>query len=230
MTLRSPGAGAVLGAGGGLARVPRHGRQPDRPEMSSRASVPKILSSYATWEYSWIRPPSRSRRRSSPQGFRYHVMRQVGDPWRRPVRVGVIGVLAEDQPHLTFAGDQHPVQALAAGVGDPPLGNRVGRRRRLHPIQMIGTDVSRRLTGSIRCPAAISSSLSTGATGVRTGSTAGMRTGSCSRFRRPGPMLRRRTRSWSSRPAGASSLRPAFWLSRIWSTGCGHVRAARTLS
>jgi hypothetical protein len=30
--------GAVLGAGGGLARVPRHGRQPDRPEMSSRAS------------------------------------------------------------------------------------------------------------------------------------------------------------------------------------------------
>jgi len=27
-------------------------------------SVPKLLSPHATWEYSWIRPPSRSRRRT----------------------------------------------------------------------------------------------------------------------------------------------------------------------
>ena len=43
----------------------------------------------------------------------------------RPVRVVVIGVLVQDKPPVTFAGDQHPVQALAADTGDPPLGDRV---------------------------------------------------------------------------------------------------------
>jgi len=60
----------------------------------------------------------------------------------RPVAVVVIGVLAEDQLQVPFAGDQHPVQALAAGTGDPAFGYSVGRSRRLHPIQMIGTSVS----------------------------------------------------------------------------------------
>lgn len=60
----------------------------------------------------------------------------------RAMDVVVIDVLAQDQPQVPFAGDQHPVQALAAGAGDPAFGNRVGRRRRLHPIQMIGTGVS----------------------------------------------------------------------------------------
>ncbi len=41
----------------------------------------------------------------------------------------VIGILAEDQPQVPFAGDQHPVQALAAGAGDPPFGDRVRPRR-----------------------------------------------------------------------------------------------------
>jgi hypothetical protein len=55
------------------------------------------------------------------------------------MRIAVIGVLAEDQPQVPFAGDQHPVQALAAGTADPAFGVSVGPRRQLHPIQMIGT-------------------------------------------------------------------------------------------
>jgi hypothetical protein len=51
----------------------------------------------------------------------------------------VIGVLAQDQPQVPFAGDEHPVQALAAGAGDPPLGDRVGlrveRHAGLYPLQ-----------------------------------------------------------------------------------------------
>ena len=60
----------------------------------------------------------------------------------RPVAVIVIGVLVEDQPQVPFAGYQYPVQALTAGTGDPAFGYSVGRRRRLHLIQMIGTGVS----------------------------------------------------------------------------------------
>ena len=37
----------------------------------------------------------------------------------RPVRVVMTGVLAEYQPQVPLAGDQHPVQALTAGAGDP---------------------------------------------------------------------------------------------------------------
>jgi len=54
--------------------------------------------------------------------------------------VVVVGILAQDQPQVPFTGDQHPVQALAAGTGDPPFGNRVAPHRQLHPIRMIGTD------------------------------------------------------------------------------------------
>ena len=46
-----------------------------------------------------------------------------------PVRVVVIDILAQDQPQVPFADDQHPVQALAAGAGDPAFGNRVRTRR-----------------------------------------------------------------------------------------------------
>ncbi len=37
----------------------------------------------------------------------------------------VIGVLTKDGPQMPFTGDQHPVQALAAGAADPALGDRV---------------------------------------------------------------------------------------------------------
>jgi hypothetical protein len=59
----------------------------------------------------------------------------------RPMRVVMIGVLAEDQPQLPLVGDQHPVQALAAGAGDPPFGDRVGPHRQRRPVPMIGIDV-----------------------------------------------------------------------------------------
>ena len=41
----------------------------------------------------------------------------------------LIDVLAQDQPQVPFAGDQHPVQALAAGTGNPALRDRVRTRR-----------------------------------------------------------------------------------------------------
>jgi len=46
-----------------------------------------------------------------------------------PERVVVIDVLAQDQSQVPFAGDQHPVQALAPGAGDPTFGNRVHQGR-----------------------------------------------------------------------------------------------------
>jgi hypothetical protein len=41
----------------------------------------------------------------------------------------MVGVLAEDQLQVPFAGDQHPVQALAAGTGDPAFGYSIRARR-----------------------------------------------------------------------------------------------------
>jgi hypothetical protein len=46
-----------------------------------------------------------------------------------PVGVVVIGVLTKDEPQMPFTGDQHPVQALAAGAADPALGDRIRARR-----------------------------------------------------------------------------------------------------
>jgi hypothetical protein len=42
-----------------------------------------------------------------------------------PVRIVVMEVFIKDQLQVPFAGEQHPVQALAAGAGNPPLGDRV---------------------------------------------------------------------------------------------------------
>jgi hypothetical protein len=42
----------------------------------------------------------------------------------------MIGVVAEDEPQMPFAGDQHLVQALAADAADPALGDRIRARRR----------------------------------------------------------------------------------------------------
>ena len=62
-------------------------------------------------------------------------IRCMGTPGRRSllqcavraVRIVVIGVLAEDQPQVPLAGDQHPVQALAAGAAHPALRDRIAR-------------------------------------------------------------------------------------------------------
>src|SRR6185437_11246714 len=46
----------------------------------------------------------------------------------RPVRamnVIVLDVIAQDQPQVPLAGDQHPVQALAPDAGNSPLRDRV---------------------------------------------------------------------------------------------------------
>ena len=47
----------------------------------------------------------------------------------RPVAVIVTGILTKDQPQMPFAGDQHPVQALAAGTAGPAFRDRVRTRR-----------------------------------------------------------------------------------------------------
>jgi hypothetical protein len=51
-------------------------------------------------------------------------------------------VLSQDRPQVPFAEDQHPAGDLRPGGEHQPFGISVGRRRRLHPIQMIGTGVS----------------------------------------------------------------------------------------
>jgi hypothetical protein len=92
--------------------------------------VPETVSPHATWSYSWIKPPSRS----PPQ----HLDTCACWAWMpvpcgrilpqgpvRPVRVVVIDVLAKNQPQVPFTGDQHPVQALAAGTADPAFGDRI---------------------------------------------------------------------------------------------------------
>jgi len=43
----------------------------------------------------------------------------------RAMQVVMVGVLAEDQPQVSLAGDQHPVQALAPGAGNPSLRDRI---------------------------------------------------------------------------------------------------------
>jgi hypothetical protein len=45
------------------------------------------------------------------------------------MNVIVLDVLTQDEPQVPLAGDQHPVQALAAGAGNPPLRDRVRPRR-----------------------------------------------------------------------------------------------------
>ncbi len=60
----------------------------------------------------------------------------------RPVDVVAIDIFAKDQAQVPFAGDQHPVQALAAGAADPAFGYGVAPHCQLHPIRVIGTDAS----------------------------------------------------------------------------------------
>src|SRR6516164_3384992 len=92
-----------------------------------------MLSPYATWAYSWIRPPSRpdagpghpgSSWVDAPPGGRSLAQRPV-----RAMNVIVLDVLTQDQPQVPFAGDQHPVQALSAGTGNPALRDSVRTRR-----------------------------------------------------------------------------------------------------
>jgi hypothetical protein len=51
----------------------------------------------------------------------------------------MIGILAQNQPQVPFASDQHPVQALTAGTGNPALRDRVRTRRPDRRVLMIRT-------------------------------------------------------------------------------------------
>jgi hypothetical protein len=62
--------------------------------------------------------------RTLASGGRVLVQRPV-----RPMSVVMVGILAEDQLQVPSAGDQHPVQALAAGTGDPAFGYSIRARR-----------------------------------------------------------------------------------------------------
>lgn len=53
----------------------------------------------------------------------------------------MVGILAEDQLQMPFAGDQHPVQALAADAGDPASGYSI-RARRLDRVFTIRTPIA----------------------------------------------------------------------------------------
>jgi hypothetical protein len=66
----------------------------------------------------------------------------VRDSLVRPVRVVELLELTQSVEQVPLVPDQGPVKQLAAAGLHPTLHDRVGRRRRLHPIQMIGTGVS----------------------------------------------------------------------------------------
>jgi hypothetical protein len=62
----------------------------------------------------WMRAPGR----------RVRLQRPV-----RPARIVMISVFAQGQPKVPPAGDQHLVQTLVAGTGNPALRDRVRTRR-----------------------------------------------------------------------------------------------------
>ena len=51
-------------------------------------------------------------------------------------------VLGQDPAQMPWPENQYPVQELTAERSDDTFADRVGPHRRLHLIQMIGTDVS----------------------------------------------------------------------------------------
>jgi hypothetical protein len=65
----------------------------------------------------------------------------VGDSLVRPVRVVELLELAQRVEQVRLVPDQGPVEQLTAAGLHPALHDRVGLRRQLHPMAMIGTDV-----------------------------------------------------------------------------------------
>jgi len=55
-----------------------------------------------------------------------------------PDRVVVLHVHGQDPLQVAWPGEQDPVQALGPDGADPPLGERIGQRRRLHLVESIG--------------------------------------------------------------------------------------------
>ena len=67
----------------------------------------------------------------------------LGDALMRPGRVVVDVVFDQDGAQIRLAEDKDAVKEFAARCTEEAFPDRVGRRRRLHLIQMIGTSVSR---------------------------------------------------------------------------------------
>ena len=59
-----------------------------------------------------------------------------------PVLVVVRRVFAQHAHQVTLSIDQHPVETFAAEGAHPPLGVGVGPSRRMHPMALMGTDLS----------------------------------------------------------------------------------------
>jgi hypothetical protein len=114
-----------------MLEISAHRDADRRSRHAECLQVPENCVTYATWAYSSIKPPSRSRRRTrilaSCPGI---CARPAGGFCRmRPVGVVMAGVLAQDQSQVPFSSDQHPVQALAASAGHPAFRDRVRARR-----------------------------------------------------------------------------------------------------
>jgi len=54
----------------------------------------------------------------------------------------VVLVIAQDLPQMALVSDKGAIQELAPASPDPAFGDGVAPHRQLHPICMIGTDVS----------------------------------------------------------------------------------------
>ena len=65
----------------------------------------------------------------------------LADSLVRAGGVVVLLILGQDGAQVGFAEDQHAVQEFAAQRADEPLTGRVGPRRRLHLVGVIGIDV-----------------------------------------------------------------------------------------
>jgi hypothetical protein len=63
----------------------------------------------------------------------------LGQASVRTVGVIVIDILGQNMAQVALSGNKDPVSAFAANAPDPAFGDRVGSRRQLHPILMIGT-------------------------------------------------------------------------------------------
>jgi hypothetical protein len=120
---------------------------------------------YATSRYSWISPPSRSRRRtqsrsitsptgcsrvagSVPSGGRWSSAR-CGRCWLMP------DVCEQDMIEVAAADDQDPVEALAAHAPDPALGVRSHLRRpdrNLDHADAVGAEDLVELRGELAVP------------------------------------------------------------------------------
>ena len=84
--------------------------------------------------------PSKSSRQTAPGSKTKNRIHDLPKTWAGPVLVVEAFELAEGV-QVPLAEDQHPVDDLGPGGAHPPLRDRVGPRRQLRLMAMIGTGV-----------------------------------------------------------------------------------------